>query len=40
MPFYKINIIFSRWVFAIKYAENGGIKKFKTRLVARGFSQR
>jgi hypothetical protein len=34
MPFYKTNIISSRWVFAIKYTENGGIKKFKTRLIA------
>jgi hypothetical protein len=40
MPPYRANIISSRWVFAIKYAENGGIEKFKARLVARGFSQR
>jgi hypothetical protein len=40
MPSYEINIIFSRWIFAIKYAENGGIKKFKARLVARDFFQR
>jgi hypothetical protein len=40
MPPYEANIISSRWVFAIKYAENGGIEKFKARLVARDFSQR
>ena len=34
------NVISSRWVFDIKYAENSGIDKFKARLVARGFSQR
>ena len=34
------NIITSRWVFNVKYAENGGISAFKARLVARGFSQR
>jgi hypothetical protein len=34
MPPYETNIISSRWVFAIKYVENGGIEKFKTRLVA------
>jgi hypothetical protein len=34
------NVIFSRWVFDVKYTKNGGINKFKTRLVARGFSQR
>lgn len=29
----------SRWVFAIKYKQNGEIDKFKARIVAKGFSQ-
>jgi hypothetical protein len=40
VPPQEANIISSRWVFNVKYAENGGIEKFKARLVARGFSQR
>lgn len=34
------NVISARWVFDVKYADNGGVEKFKARLVARGFSQR
>ena len=40
MPPYRANVITSRWVFNVKYIENGGINKFKARLMARGFSQR
>jgi hypothetical protein len=36
----NVNVIFSRWVFNVKYTENGGINKLKTRLMVRGFSQR
>lgn len=36
----KRRTIGSRWVFAIKFHNDGRIDKFKARLVARGFSQR
>lgn len=29
----------SRWVFVVKYKQNGQIEKFEARIVARGFSQ-
>jgi hypothetical protein len=34
------NIVSSRWVFAVKYNPDGTVKKFKARIVARGFSQK
>lgn len=33
------NMITSKWVFKIKYAPNNLIDRYKTRLVARGFTQ-
>lgn len=36
----KRRTIGSRWVFAVKFRNDGNIDKFKARLVARGFSQR
>lgn len=33
------NVVTCRWVFAIKYQQDGTVEKFKARLVARGFSQ-
>jgi hypothetical protein len=33
-------VVSSRWLFKIKHAANGSIEKYKTRFVARGFSQK
>jgi hypothetical protein len=35
-----INIIDCKWVFKIKYKEDGSLDKYKGRLVAKGFKQR
>ena len=36
-PLIGSNIVISKWVFNVKYKTNRTIKKFKARLVARGF---
>ena len=38
-PSPEMNLVGSRWVFAIKHDANGNIAKYKARLVAQGFSQ-
>jgi Reverse transcriptase (RNA-dependent DNA polymerase). len=35
-----VNIVSSRWVFAVKHNPDGTVNKFKARIVARGFSQK
>jgi hypothetical protein len=34
-----MNVVGSRWVYRIKHHVDGNIKRYKTRLVARGFTQ-
>jgi hypothetical protein len=34
------DVVFSRWLFKIKHAVDGSIEKYKTRFVARVFSQK
>jgi len=34
-----MNVVGSRWVYRIKHLVDGSIKRYKTRLVARGFTQ-
>jgi histone deacetylase 1/2 len=34
-----MNVVGSRWVYRIKHHVDGSIKRYKTRLVARGFTQ-
>jgi hypothetical protein len=34
-----MNVIGSRWVYWIKHRVDGSIERYKTRLVARGFTQ-
>ena len=36
----KKSVVTSKWVYKIKLAANGSIKKYKERFVARGFSQK
>jgi hypothetical protein len=40
VPFHpSINVVGSRWVYRIKRRVDGSIERYKTRLVARGFTQ-
>ena len=34
------SVVSSKWIYKIKHASNGSIKKYKARFVARGFSQK
>ena len=34
------SVVTSRWLYKIKHGANGSIKKYKARIVARGFSQK
>ena len=40
VPLVGANIVTSKWVFNVKYKTDSTIKKFKARLVARGFLQK
>ena len=35
----NVNVIELKWVYHIKYSEDGTIDRYKTRLVAKGFTQ-
>jgi hypothetical protein len=32
-------VVTSKWIYKIKYAADGSVKKYKTKSIARGFSQ-
>jgi hypothetical protein len=34
------SVVSSKWVYKIKHVDDGSVKKFKSRFVARGFSQK
>ena len=36
----KKSIVTSKWIYKITHVADGGIKKYKARFIARGFSQK
>ena len=40
VPRLEKSVVTSKWIYKIKHAVDGSIKKYKARFVARGFSQK
>lgn len=38
-PYIAQNIITCKWIFTVKYCDDGSVERYKARLVARGFNQ-